>query len=246
MTRPKQQQPAQPGDAEQQHDPEDKTNAEEENHGREQDVNASRVGSRTATTSSSISSSPSATWLGHHARADLAGHAEDSDTVNEDETSSSGSSEYETTSEAEEMEQADGSEDERMVASSGGPTPVFAGGDLRSRLQAFLPQLQRANAELEASEDVPARRIDHVDDDEEHYIEMNLGLGVLSERKNREDGEIRVDGENSSSDGAENDDEAGEGNEWGEEEEGRQTDVLARLRGEKASRGTKRKIEDLG
>jgi hypothetical protein len=246
MTSPNQQQSAQSGDAEQQHDSKDKINAEEENYGGEQDENASGDASRTTTTSSLMLSSPRGTGLGHHARSALAAYAEDSDTVNEDETSSSGSSEHETTPEAEEVEQADESEDEGTVASTGAAAPVFAGGDLQSRLQAFLPQLERANAELTATADALGRRVDHVDDDEEHYIEMDLGLGVLSERRNGRDGEIRVDSEDSSSDGTENDDEVGDGKEGDEEEVERQTDILARLRGEKASGGTKRKIEDLG
>ncbi|KAJ9496617.1 hypothetical protein LTR99_004941 [Exophiala xenobiotica] len=245
MTSPNQQQPAQSGDAEQQHDSKDKTNAEEENYGDEQDENASGDASRTTATPSLMSSSPRGTGLGHHTRSALATHAEDSDTVNEDETSSSGSSEYETTPEAE-VEQADESEDEGTVASTGAAAPVFAGGDLQSRLQAFLPQLERANAELTTTADALGRRVDHVDDDEEHYIEMDLGLGVLSERRKRREGEIRVDREDSSSDGTENDDEVGDGKEGDEEEMGQQTNILARLRGEKASGGTKRKIEDLG
>jgi Domain of unknown function (DUF4598) len=55
--------------------------------------------------------------------------------------------------------------------------------DLRSRLSMLLPQLQKANAELQSSDEALNRRLDDVDDDEEHYIEMNLGLGVLKEKR---------------------------------------------------------------
>lgn len=57
--------------------------------------------------------------------------------------------------------------------------------DLRTRLSAFLPQLQKANADLENSTEAGLRHLDDVADDEEHYIEMNLGLGVLKERRPR-------------------------------------------------------------
>lgn len=48
--------------------------------------------------------------------------------------------------------------------------------NLGQRLASFLPQLQRANAALTAED---TQQLDDVDDDEERYIEMNLGLGVL-------------------------------------------------------------------
>ncbi|KAK6438262.1 hypothetical protein LTR95_005541 [Oleoguttula sp. CCFEE 5521] len=54
--------------------------------------------------------------------------------------------------------------------------------DLASRLGAFLPQMKKANEELregESLEDVQ---------DGEGYIEMNLGLGVLEETKDGEEG----------------------------------------------------------
>ena len=57
--------------------------------------------------------------------------------------------------------------------------------DLRSRLSTFIPELQKANADLQNSEAALSRRLDEVDDDEEHYIEMSLGLGVLKEKSGR-------------------------------------------------------------
>ena len=49
--------------------------------------------------------------------------------------------------------------------------------DLRTRLAAFLPKISEANEMLSES-----ARIDEVGDQEERYIEMNLGLGVLEKQ----------------------------------------------------------------
>ncbi|KAJ5902082.1 hypothetical protein N7495_002610 [Penicillium taxi] len=59
--------------------------------------------------------------------------------------------------------------------------------DLMSRLSAFLPEMKNANEELE--KEIAAGRgkdlvLDDADDaDGKEYIEMNLGLGVLEEKK---------------------------------------------------------------
>ena len=60
--------------------------------------------------------------------------------------------------------------------------------DLQARILSFLPELQKANLSLEASEIAKLKRIDEVDDSVEDYIEMNLGLGVLTEKEPRPDG----------------------------------------------------------
>ncbi|KAF1345738.1 hypothetical protein BDV97DRAFT_358963 [Delphinella strobiligena] len=63
------------------------------------------------------------------------------------------------------------------------PMPSGAGGDLKSRLAAFLPQLAQSNQELE---ELKARgELKSFEDVEEgkEYIEMDLGLGVLEEKK---------------------------------------------------------------
>jgi hypothetical protein len=49
--------------------------------------------------------------------------------------------------------------------------------DLKARLATFLPQLKEANRMLDT-----AKRIDDVGEGEQH-IEMNLGLGVLEEKR---------------------------------------------------------------
>lgn len=54
---------------------------------------------------------------------------------------------------------------------------------LQSRLATLLPQMEKANAELDSEIQAKALQVDDVSDDEENYIEMNLGLGVLSEIK---------------------------------------------------------------
>ncbi|KAI5854597.1 hypothetical protein BZA05DRAFT_370597 [Tricharina praecox] len=69
-----------------------------------------------------------------------------------------------------------------------GKKPAFTAppsqSDLLSRLTTFLPQLSAANATLDEeirAHGADSRNIEHVADDEERYIEMNLGLGVLEE-----------------------------------------------------------------
>lgn len=57
--------------------------------------------------------------------------------------------------------------------------------DLRSKLSSFLPKLQKANVDLQNPVEALSKRLDEVPDDEEHYIEMNLGLGVLKEKRLR-------------------------------------------------------------
>jgi hypothetical protein len=131
------------------------------------------------------------------------------------------------------------------------PTPAAGPGgssDLGSRLKDFLPQLQRANDELKPSDD--KQRIDLVDDNAEHYIEMNLGLGVLSEQPTKED-EVKLGFESSTEDDDSDDDQ--DGNDENTNKHGNQPpskeasneDVMARLKGETSRKG-KRKIEELG
>ncbi|KAG9778831.1 hypothetical protein ABEF93_002754 [Exophiala dermatitidis] len=177
--------------------------------------------------------------------------------VEAEETTSSSGSDSDESAEGEHSESEDKDSDEENPSgddlddplSSQGqqrPTalpPIGERSGLRSRLQEFLPQLQKANADLESSSDnILDKRIDHVDDGAEQYIEMNLGLGVLSEQRPGEDDEVKLEPttDTSSDQGTDEDDEAEQRMESSAE------DVLARLRGEKAQKASKRKVEELG
>ena len=112
-------------------------------------------------------------------------------TSGDDETSSSGSSSDET--ESDEMK-SDGEEEgvdrnQPTIATAQSCVPDTASHStsLKSRLSSFIPQLQQANAKLATDPDVAAKRIDAVDDEEEQYIEMNLGLGVLKTKPTTEE-----------------------------------------------------------
>ncbi|KAJ8655752.1 hypothetical protein O0I10_008638 [Lichtheimia ornata] len=55
--------------------------------------------------------------------------------------------------------------------------------DILSRVQAFLPQLQTANSELD-QKDPSELDIENVNEEQEgQYIEMNLGLGVFEAKR---------------------------------------------------------------
>lgn len=70
---------------------------------------------------------------------------------------------------------------------------------LSERLKAFLPQMAAANVELEkdrAAGKLAQMSLENVGEDDEHYIEMNLGLGVLKEKnpnKTDSDSEMEED-----------------------------------------------------
>ncbi|KAJ5677088.1 uncharacterized protein N7477_002721 [Penicillium maclennaniae] len=102
-----------------------------------------------------------------------------------------------------------------------------AGSDLLSRLSAFLPQMKDANDDLE--KEIAAGRgkdivLDDADEsDGKQYIEMNLGLGVLKEKRDGDDSsEADSDDENPY---AANGDSNGQGD----------SDVLSKLMGGKKS-----------
>jgi len=181
---------------------------------------------------------------------------DDVDVDEEDETSSSGSDEDEEEDEEEEEQNVYGKSGllsrwstKQSAAESkkdGIPTeqnPAPAR-ELRDRLSTFLPQMRQANAELEHGN---VDRLDDVDDGHEgQYIEMNLGLGVLSERKNGEEG-LRWVAESGTE--SESESESADGGDGGEGEGEGQEDVLRKLKGEKvstANNGGKGKIEEVG
>lgn len=103
-------------------------------------------------------------------------------------------------------------------------------GNLRTRLAQFLPQLADANRGLAGG---GAEQIDVVGEDEEQYVEMDLGLGVLEERRPGGEDEIvlpKGEPEDSEDSGDGENDVAGE-------------EALAALKGEAAPK--KRGIEEV-
>ncbi|KAL1977925.1 hypothetical protein VTN31DRAFT_784 [Thermomyces dupontii] len=136
----------------------------------------------------------------------------------DDWTSSSGSS---LSSEEEEDGEEDGNEETDDVASDakeqfdeittvpGRPRPRIERpqhSELLSRVSSFLPQLKAANEDLErriAEGNARDHVLDDVPDDDEQggrpYIEMNLGLGVLEEKREGDE-----DASENSDDGAAN------------------------------------------
>lgn len=176
------------------------------------------------------------------------------DTAEEETTSSSGSEESESESE-ESSEQEDTENDEEEspteeLTISGPPQTTTRTtairsrpqSDLRSRLQNFLPQLQRANAELGDPDFILSNRIDDVSNEAEHYIEMDLGLGILSERESPTE-ELKIPKPRAEE---ESDHMSIAEEEITGENEALEEDVLARLKGQQVKRGAKRKVEELG
>lgn len=70
----------------------------------------------------------------------------------------------------------------RVAWDAGPPT------ELLSRVQAFLPQIEASNAILaqQAESNPESVDIEHIDEDKDQYIEMNLGLGVFEDRTKRQ------------------------------------------------------------
>ncbi|GIK04490.1 hypothetical protein Aspvir_008573 [Aspergillus viridinutans] len=114
--------------------------------------------------------------------------------------------------------------------------------DLLSRLSAFLPKMKSANEDLQR--EIAAGRgkdlqLDEVENQEGQYIEMNLGLGVLEEK--------RADGSSST------DEELGDGPESANDEDAaeldtklqKDSDILDILMGRKKSSDQKPTIQEL-
>jgi hypothetical protein len=101
--------------------------------------------------------------------------------------------------------------------------------ELHLRITTFLPQLREANEDLVNVKD--DHRIDAVADDQDHYIEMDLGLGVLKEkpRRRRPSREIQTRETSSSSSVTTSSDSDSETEEPGE-------DVMRNLLGERIKR----------
>jgi hypothetical protein len=118
--------------------------------------------------------------------------------------------------------------------------------DLRSRLSSFLPEIQKANTDLQDPAGAMARRVDEVADDEEHYIEMNLGLGVLKEKKAGAAGEngVTLRDEYSISSSEDSGSDSGEDRD-AVEEQNIDDDPLADLMGSKRPRSKMPKIQEV-
>jgi Domain of unknown function (DUF4598) len=157
----------------------------------------------------------------------------------DEETSSSGSSSGD---EVDSDEDEADAEDIRTPATSS-PSAILklpsSPTALKSRLASFIPQLQQANAELETDPEISDKRIDNVADDEQ-YIEMTLGLGVLKSKQTADDTKgvkMTVSEDSDSSD--EGSSSASEG------EAGAGTTVLSIVDKLKRVRPAKRKIEEV-
>jgi hypothetical protein len=111
-------------------------------------------------------------------------------------------------------------------------TTVTVSSDLRLRVASFLPQLQKANEEVVTAGD--DQRIDAIAEDQDQYIEMDLGLGVLKEKRPRSlNGEIQtheISSSSSSSSSNSDDDESETGYPW--------DDAMFELRGRKEARSS--------
>ncbi|KAI4715800.1 hypothetical protein E4T48_08040 [Aureobasidium sp. EXF-10727] len=116
--------------------------------------------------------------------------------------------------------------------------------DLQSRLQAFLPQMAAANAELEklAQEGgLEGKRLEDVGEGDE-YVEMELGLGVMEQKKEGEDSsddssdESSDDSSEASSEDDNDDDDDKEQKKQQKEKDQKEKDILGRLMGHKQGR----------
>ncbi|KAF9700522.1 hypothetical protein EKO04_001895 [Ascochyta lentis] len=103
------------------------------------------------------------------------------------------------------------------------------GPDIRTFLKDFLPQLKAANEELEAQRKegtLKKREIDTVDaEEDEQYIEMNLGLGVLKMKDADNSSDSSSDSDNDSD--SEMDD---------VEDTAKEKDVLGKLMGQEKTK----------
>ncbi|KAF3397759.1 hypothetical protein F1880_005931 [Penicillium rolfsii] len=179
-------------------------------------------------------------------------HERASPSSDDDYTSSSGSSsESESAEEESEDEDHEMRDDQDTTISASEPSIPHIGGrpkpnihrmeggsDLLSRLSSFLPQIKNANEDLEkqiAAGKGQEMVLDSVDDDGKEYIEMNLGLGVLEEK--------RDDNEDASS-GDEGDDESPDGDSQNSKDHA-DSDLLGQLMGAITCTSDKPTIEEM-
>ncbi|MCJ1329818.1 hypothetical protein MMC10_006499 [Thelotrema lepadinum] len=178
------------------------------------------------------------------------GYDSDSESGSTSTSSSSSSSEDEGYGKEEGLR----SRDHSIGLSSPSPAQLFPQSNLASRLNAFLPALAASNAELEverAKGTLDERDIEKVD--EEGYIEMDLGLGVLEEKRGHgEDSEEESDSCGSADEGNDAEDESEEvdggrsafKNKKKKKRVKREGDVMGRLMGRReGDRSAKQKIK---
>ncbi|KAI9683859.1 MAG: hypothetical protein M1829_004193 [Trizodia sp. TS-e1964] len=128
------------------------------------------------------------------------------------------------------------------------PLPSSSGSQLLARIRAFMPQLQAANEELDGDRlagRLQERELENVQDGEE-YIEMDLGLGVLEERRQEEDSSSSSDGDSDdqgSSKTKGEDSGCAFGADISKPSNGKDTNVLGRLMGQKSRKGTGSKFK---
>ncbi|BDD59714.1 hypothetical protein MAP00_004908 [Monascus purpureus] len=180
----------------------------------------------------------------------------------EEETSSLGEDETSSDSSSSESDGNDDADEDNGAESAETPIPYVPGrpkpriyrvnqdSDILSRVSSFLPKLRSANEALQREIDAGRAKdvkLDEVDGDEEgQYIEMNLGLGVLEEK--RDDNETDTSEEDATSDT----------DVKGEEEEAkdsaaavsrpprpRESNILGKLMGNKTARKNKPAIEEI-
>jgi Domain of unknown function (DUF4598) len=113
---------------------------------------------------------------------DLDDTSEEISSDDEDETSST------QTGKTPLSDKGESSEEEELIQNLPLPRkpPISAlnpASDLHTRIASFLPELRNANADLTDPGQALTSRLDEVADEEEHYIEMDLGLGVLKEKR---------------------------------------------------------------
>ncbi|KAJ4362279.1 hypothetical protein N0V83_010372 [Neocucurbitaria cava] len=138
----------------------------------------------------------------------------DSDTESElsessEEPSSEESSEDEDDGEDTEMElEQQGQDGVVNLRANRGKKPVMKlgqedlGPDIRGFLKDFLPQLKAANEELEAQRQAGTlKSLEAAGGDEEQYIEMDLGLGVLEAKDPNADDDTDSDSDSDMEDG---------------------------------------------
>ncbi|KAG6810180.1 hypothetical protein H0H92_012971 [Tricholoma furcatifolium] len=102
--------------------------------------------------------------------------------------------------------------------------------DLIARVRAFLPELEASNAILEQQRQANPSSVDieSVEEDAQQYIEMNLGLGLFSERGKAASGSGEDESDSTSTDSSDEDSEMDDDSDEPEKENGQQENLPVR------------------